>query len=81
MTDNPLSDYLMRSMHKMLYEHMELSLIGHESDADILAAVRSQHKLLVNAILARDPKTAGTLARGHIEFVRVRLNHLMPNSA
>lgn len=80
-THNPLYGYLMRSMHKMLYEHMELSLVGHESDVDIVEAVKSQHKLLTKAILARDSKTAGKLAGGHIEFVRVRLNHLIPNSA
>ncbi|HEY0917100.1 MAG TPA: FadR/GntR family transcriptional regulator [Solimonas sp.] len=80
-THNPVYGYLMRSMHKMLHEHMELSLIGHDDDAELLGQVQRQHRLLVQAILARDAEAAGQIAAGHIEFIRVRLNHLGPGTA
>ena len=79
-THNPVYGYLMRSMHKMLHEHMELSLIGHDNDAELIAQVQRQHRQLVQAILARDAETAGQIAAGHIEFIRVRMNHLAPES-
>lgn len=80
-THNPVYGYLMRSMHKMLYEHMELSLIGHDNDEAAITQVQQQHRQLVEAILARDAVTAGQVAAGHIQFVRVRLNHLEPGTS
>lgn len=74
-THNPMYGYLMRSMHKLLHENMELSLIGHDEDDRLLVQVQHQHRSLVQAILDRDPATAGQIAAGHIEFVRVHLNH------
>ncbi|NGY03244.1 FadR/GntR family transcriptional regulator [Solimonas terrae] len=80
-THNPVYAYLMKSMHKVLYEHMQLTLIGTESNAREFRQVQAQHRALVQAILARDAHGAGRIAAEHIDFVRVRLNHLAPSRA
>lgn len=75
-THNQVYSSLMQSMHRILYEHMRLTLIGHETDVLVQKKVRAQHRALMEAILARDADTAGQITTGHIEFVRVQLNHL-----
>ncbi len=62
-------------MHRMLYEHMQLSLYGHEGDDELKRQVRAQHRAMLDAILSRDAEAAGISAAAHIEFVRIRLNY------
>lgn len=80
-THNPVYMYLMKSMHKVLYEHMQLTLIGTDSNAQAFQNIQAQHRLLMRAIIARDAESAGKIAGDHIDFVRVRLNHLAPRKS
>lgn len=75
-THNQLHSSLTQSMHRMLYEHMQLSLYGHEGDDELKSQARVQHRALLDAILSRDVEAAGRAAAAHIEFVGVRLNYL-----
>lgn len=75
-THNQLHSSLTQSMHRMLYEHMQLSLYGHEGNDELKKQVRAQHKTLLNAILSRDVEAAGAAAMAHIEYVGTRLNYL-----
>lgn len=75
-THNLLHSSLTQSMHRILYEHMQLSLYGHEGDDDLRNKVRAQHRAILHAILSRDAEAAGGSAAAHIEFVRIRLNYL-----
>jgi DNA-binding FadR family transcriptional regulator len=75
-THNLLHSSLTQSMHRMLYEHMQLSFCGHEGDDELKQQVRAQHRALLDAILSRDAEAAGISAAAHIDFVRIRLNYL-----
>ncbi|HSW14542.1 MAG TPA: FadR/GntR family transcriptional regulator [Solimonas sp.] len=77
-TKNPVYGYLMRSMHRVLLDHMQLTLVGHAANQELLAQIQQQHRSLIQAILARDAQSAGEIAAGHIEFVSVRMNHIKP---
>lgn len=76
-THNQVYSSLMQSMHRILYEHMRLTLAGNEASR-IREKVQAQHRTLLHAILARNAGMAGSICAGHIEFVRVQLNHLAP---
>ncbi len=80
-THNPVISSLMSSLHRLLLEHMQLSVAGHVRDPQVNAAVRDQHQTLVAAILSRDLDAAGRAAEDHLDFVRVRLNHLRPRGS
>ncbi len=80
-TNNPVFGYLMRSMHKVLLEHMQFTLAGHIAEKELLSQVQQQHRRLIAAILARDAASAGEIAANHIEFVSLRMNHLEPPRA
>lgn len=75
---NPVYGYLMRSMHRVLLEHMQLTLVGHVASKELLAQIQQQHRRLMQAILARDAQAAGEVAAEHIEFVSLRMNHIKP---
>ncbi len=75
-THNLLHSSLTQSMHRMLYEHMQLSFCGHQGDDVLKQQVRAQHRALLDAILSRDADAAGVSAAAHIDFVRIRLNPL-----
>ncbi|HVT35727.1 MAG TPA: FCD domain-containing protein [Nevskiaceae bacterium] len=79
-THNPVFSYLMGSLHRLLLDHMQLSQAGTEPKSGITDQVRAQHRELLRMILARDGKGATRAASRHIEFVRVRLNHLPPRA-
>jgi DNA-binding FadR family transcriptional regulator len=76
-THNQVYSSLMQSMHRILYEHMRLTLAGNEMSI-VRENVRTQHRALLQAIVARDVESAGAICAEHIEFVRVKLNHLAP---
>jgi GntR family transcriptional repressor for pyruvate dehydrogenase complex len=75
-THNPVFVYLMSSLQKLLHEHMLLTIAGTEPRSGVYELVRAQHRRLLDAILARDAVAAGRAAGEHIDFVRVKLNHI-----
>lgn len=77
-THNPVFSYLMNSLHKLLLDHMQLTAAGTPVRSAVNDQVRSQHGELLKAILAGDPQAAAQAAAAHIDFVRVRLNHMEP---
>lgn len=78
---NPIFPVLMRSLHQVLVEHMRLTHAGSPLQSAVTRDVQAQHRALVAAILARDPVAARAAAGSHLDYVRVRLNHLPPTSA
>ncbi len=77
-THNPVFAYLMISLQKLLHEHMRLTLAGTDPKSEIFKVVCAQHRNLLAAILARDEVAARKCAAEHIDFVRVKMNHLEP---
>jgi GntR family transcriptional repressor for pyruvate dehydrogenase complex len=77
-THNPVFAYLMMSLQTLLYDHMRLTLAGTEPRDDVFKQVRAQHRALLKAILSGDSAMAGKVAAAHIDFVRVKMNHLEP---
>ncbi|HZP13628.1 MAG TPA: FadR/GntR family transcriptional regulator [Nevskiaceae bacterium] len=77
-THNPVFAYLMISLHKLLHDHMQLTLAGTTPRSEVFRHVVAQHRRLLDSILARDAVEAGRAAAAHIDFVRVRMNHLPP---
>ncbi len=75
-THNPIFGQLMSSLNRILLKNMQLSIAGYHDDSDVTSAVRAQHKKLVDAILDRNPDAARRASEIHLEYVRVRLNHL-----
>lgn len=75
-THNPVFSYLMASLLSLLHDHVQLSIAGLAPGSDEALALRGQHRALIDAILARDEHRAGEVARGHMAFVGVMLNHL-----
>ncbi len=75
-THNPVFAYLMTSLQKLLHDHMQLTLAGTVPRSRSFDHVREQHRRLLQAILARDAAAAARIAGEHIDFVRVRMNHL-----
>ena len=80
-THNPVFAVLMQSLHQVLLEHMRLTHAGLEFQSKLTRDVQHQHRKLVSAILARDTVAARAAASAHLDYVRVRLNHLPPTSA
>jgi GntR family transcriptional repressor for pyruvate dehydrogenase complex len=80
-THNQVFSHLMASLQRLLFEHMQLSQAGMELQSSVSSSVRDQHRQLLGAILARDPLAAGKAAGTHLDFVRVRLNHMEPRRA
>jgi DNA-binding FadR family transcriptional regulator len=79
-THNPVFSYLMISLQRLLHDHMQLTLAGTDPQSEIFKLVRAQHRSLLNAILARDTVAARKAAAEHIDFVRVKMNHLKPRA-
>lgn len=77
-THNQVFSHLMASLQRLLFEHMQLSQAGMELQSTVSSSVREQHRELLAAILARDATAAGKAAGRHLDFVRVRLNHMEP---
>lgn len=77
-THNPVFAVLMRSLHQTLLEHMRQTHAGTQLQSKVTRDVQDQHRVLVAAILARDPAAAAKAAGQHLAYVRVRLNHLPP---
>lgn len=75
-THNPVFSYLMSSLHTLLLSHMQLTAAGTQIKTREAEQVRHQHQMLLKAILSRNPKAASTAAAGHLDYVRVHLNHL-----
>lgn len=75
-THNPLFSYLMSSLLKLLHEHVQLNLAGLEPRSVTAQRLRTQHRALLNAILARDADLARRVASEHMNFVALRLNAL-----
>ncbi|NKF24619.1 FadR/GntR family transcriptional regulator [Solimonas marina] len=71
---NPVFSYLTGSLLKLLHDHVQLSIAGLAPQSETAAALRTQHRALLEAILSRDPAAAQACAATHMEFVRVRLN-------
>lgn len=80
-THNPLFSYLMSSLLKLLHEHVQLSLAGLEPRSATAQRLRTQHRALVEAILARDSNGARRIASEHMDFVALRLNALSRTSS
>jgi GntR family transcriptional repressor for pyruvate dehydrogenase complex len=77
-THNPVFSYLMMSLQRLLYDHMRLTLAGTLPHDEVFKQVCAQHRALLKAILSRDVAMAGATAAAHIDFVRVKMNHLEP---
>ena len=75
-THNTVYSSLMASLLKLLHEHVQLSIAGLAPNSQTAAALRQQHRALLDAILSRDAVHAREVAAGHMVFVRTRLNDL-----
>lgn len=75
-THNPVFSYLMSSLLELLQDHVLLSIAGMAPDSNTARQLRSQHRVMLAAILSGDSALAGKAASQHIEFVRIRLNDL-----
>ncbi|WP_240433464.1 FCD domain-containing protein [Solimonas sp. K1W22B-7] len=73
---NPIFSYLLMSLLKLLYEHVQLSIAGLTPDTQTARQLRAQHREVMEAILGGDPPRAAAAAGQHMYFVRVRLNDL-----
>ncbi|AXQ31848.1 FadR family transcriptional regulator [Solimonas sp. K1W22B-7] len=75
---NPVFSYLLVSLIKLLAEHVKVSIAGLAPDSATARQLRSQHRAVLDAILAGDSAQAGLAASSHMEFVRTRLNDIQP---
>lgn len=79
-THNPVFASLMRSLHRILIEHMRLTHAGSRLQSAVTREVQRQHRTLLAAILSGDPAAAAAAASDHLDYVQVRLNHLPPRN-
>jgi DNA-binding FadR family transcriptional regulator len=79
-THNAIFISLMSSLHRMLLDHMQVSQAGMQMRSSVTEQVRLQHRVMLQAILARDADAAAKAASTHLDYVRVRLNHMAPRA-
>jgi GntR family transcriptional repressor for pyruvate dehydrogenase complex len=67
---NPLFAYLMASLQTLLWDNMQLTQAGLDTDLDHLKIVRTQHAAMARSILKRDAPGAALAAGVHLDYVR-----------